>query len=98
MTRYNIIFPAAYAVKLNSQRGSKLSRAPVHGGRVRGSPPRTGRKRRHFYTVSGRTVDMAEAYRAVLVPERHRDAVEKYVRDLEELDETQDGERADFRN
>ena len=41
---------------------------------------------------------MAEAYRAVLVPERHRDAVEKYVRDLEELDELRDGERADLRN
>ena len=41
---------------------------------------------------------MAEAYRAVLVPERHRDAVEKYVRDLEELDETQDGDRADPHN
>ena len=58
----------------------------------------TGRRRRHFYTVSGRTVDMAEAYRALLVPERHRDAVEKYVRDLEELDELRDGERADLRN
>ena len=41
---------------------------------------------------------MADAYRAVLVPERHRDAVEKYVRDLEELDELQDGDRADPRN
>ena len=57
-----------------------------------------GRRRWHFYAVSGRTVDMAEAYRAALVPERHRDAVEKYVRDLEELDETQDGDRADLRN
>ena len=64
----------------------------------RRSRPETGRKRRHFYTVSGRTVDMAEAYRAVLVPERHRDAVEKYVRDLEELDELRDGDRADPRN
>ena len=41
---------------------------------------------------------MAEAYRAVLVPERHRDAVEKYVRDLEELDENQDRDRADPHN
>ena len=41
---------------------------------------------------------MAEAYRAVLVPERHRDAVEKYVPDLEELDEIQDGDRANPRN
>ena len=41
---------------------------------------------------------MADAYKAVLVPERHRDAVEKYVRDLEELDENQDGERADLHN
>ena len=41
---------------------------------------------------------MADAYRAVLVPERHRDAVEKYVRDLEELDELRDGDRADPRN
>ena len=41
---------------------------------------------------------MAEAYRAILVPERHRDAVEKYVRDLEELDELRDGERADLRD
>ena len=30
---------------------------------------------------------MAEAYRAVLVPERHQDAIDKYVRDLKELDE-----------
>ena len=35
---------------------------------------------------------MADTYKAVLVPEHHRDAVEKYVRDLEELDENQDGE------
>jgi hypothetical protein len=34
----------------------------------------------------------------VLVPERHRDAVEKYVRDLESLDELQNGERAELRN
>ena len=41
---------------------------------------------------------MAESYRAVLVPERHRDAVEKYVRDLEALDELQASERAELRS
>ena len=41
---------------------------------------------------------MAEAYRAILVSERHRDAVEKYVRDLEELDELRASERAELRN
>ena len=70
----------------------------LHRGASRSPGRETGKKHRHFNNVSGRTVDMAEAYRAVLVPERHRDAVEKYVRDLEELDETQDGERADLRN
>ena len=39
---------------------------------------------------------MAEAYRAVLVPERHRAAVEKYVRDLEALDELRASERAEL--
>ena len=41
---------------------------------------------------------MADCYKAVLVPERHRDAVERYVRDLESLDEFQDGDRAALRN
>ena len=41
---------------------------------------------------------MADSYKAVLVPERHRDAVEKYVRDLESLDELRDGDRAGLRN
>ena len=38
--------------------------------------------------------DMAESSKAVFVPERHRDAVEKYVHDLASLDELRDGERA----
>ena len=42
--------------------------------------------------------DMADDYKAVLVPERYRDAVEKYVRDLEEFDELGASERADLRN
>jgi hypothetical protein len=41
---------------------------------------------------------MADSYKAVLVPERHHDAVEKYVRDLEPLDELRDGERTELRN
>ena len=41
---------------------------------------------------------MADAYKAVLVPEHHRDAVEKYIRDLEELDELRASERAELRN
>ena len=42
---------------------------------------------------------MADAYKAVLVPERHRDAVEKYVRDLEAFDRArEDVDRAPLRN
>jgi hypothetical protein len=41
---------------------------------------------------------MAESYKAVLVPERHRDAIEKYARDFESLDELRDSERAELRN
>ena len=50
------------------------------------------------YTLSGRTTDMADSHKAVLVPERHRDAVEKYVRDLEALDELRDGDHTKLRN
>jgi hypothetical protein len=42
---------------------------------------------------------MADSYKAVLVPERHRDAVEKYVRDLEAFDRaSEDVDRAPLRN
>ena len=41
---------------------------------------------------------MAASYKTVLVSERHRDAVEKYIRDLELLDELRAGERAELRN
>jgi len=41
---------------------------------------------------------MADTYKPVLVPEHHRDAVEKYVRNLEELDELRASEWAELRN
>jgi hypothetical protein len=41
----------------------------------------------------------SDAYKAVLVPERHQDAVEKYVRDLEAFDRaSEDLDRAPLRN
>jgi len=41
----------------------------------------------------------SDAYKAVLVPEHHRDAVEKYVRDLEAFDRArEDVDRAPLRN
>ena len=49
----------------------------------------------------GRTADMASPegyYTPVLVPERHAEAVEKYVKDLETLDELRAEQRAELRN
>ena len=37
-------------------------------------------------------------YTPVLVPERHAEAVEKYVKDLEALDELHTEHRAELRN
>ena len=37
-------------------------------------------------------------YTPVLVPERHAEAVEKYVKDLETLDELRAEQRAELRN
>ena len=70
----------------------------LYGGRVALTRLETAVSQALFNTVSGRTTDMADAYKAVLVPEHHRDAVEKYVRDLEELDELRASERAELRN